>query len=165
MVTICTSSLTLNNSTFCPHCVFMCFVWISEQTAIISLYSINWLVCITETECVYCAVRTGCKYIIPINFNLSTVKFSKNLYNNTWRKFQLLIYKVTWKSEKFYLIRWKKNSTQQRNVYSCFTSTPHIPAPCDQLLCTALMFINFRPYAIQGVLTPSSVSSSPAVSW
>jgi len=37
----------------------MCFVWISEQTAIISLYNINWLVFITETECVYCAVRTG----------------------------------------------------------------------------------------------------------
>jgi hypothetical protein len=35
----------------------MCFVWISEQTAIISLYSINWRVCITETECVYSAVR------------------------------------------------------------------------------------------------------------
>ena len=33
------------------------FVWISEQTALISLYSINWLVCITETECIYCAVR------------------------------------------------------------------------------------------------------------
>jgi hypothetical protein len=29
------------NSTFCPHSVFMCFVWISEQTAIISLYSIK----------------------------------------------------------------------------------------------------------------------------
>ena len=39
------------NSTFCPHSVFMCFVWIWEQTAIISLYSINWLVFITETEC------------------------------------------------------------------------------------------------------------------
>ena len=52
------SGLTLNSSTFCPHSVFMCFVWIWEQTAIISLYSINWLVCITETECVYCAVRT-----------------------------------------------------------------------------------------------------------
>jgi len=49
----------IQNSTFCPHTVFMCFVWISEQTAIISLYSINWLVFITETECVYCAVRTG----------------------------------------------------------------------------------------------------------
>jgi hypothetical protein len=35
----------------------MCCVRISEQTAIISLYSINWLVFITETECVYCAVR------------------------------------------------------------------------------------------------------------
>jgi hypothetical protein len=47
VVTIFTASLTLNNSTFCPHSVFMCFVWISEQTAIISLYNINWLVFIT----------------------------------------------------------------------------------------------------------------------
>ena len=42
------------------HTVFVCFVCISEQTAIISLYSINWLAFITETECVYCAVRTEC---------------------------------------------------------------------------------------------------------
>ena len=42
----------------------MCFVWIWVQTAIISLYNINWLVFITETECVYCAVRTGSLYII-----------------------------------------------------------------------------------------------------
>jgi len=41
VVTICTTSLTPNNCKFCPHTVFMCFVWISEQTAIISLYSIN----------------------------------------------------------------------------------------------------------------------------
>ena len=41
VVAICTASLTFNNSTFCPHSVFMCFVWISEQTAIISLYNIN----------------------------------------------------------------------------------------------------------------------------
>jgi hypothetical protein len=33
--------LTFNNYTFCQHSVFMCFVWISEQTAIISLYNIN----------------------------------------------------------------------------------------------------------------------------
>jgi len=49
----------------------MCFVWISEQTAIISLYNINWLAFITETECVYFAVRTG--YLNVIQFNLSTV--------------------------------------------------------------------------------------------
>jgi len=50
-------SLTVRNSTFCPHSVFTCFVWISKQTAILSLYSINWLVFITETESVYWAVR------------------------------------------------------------------------------------------------------------
>jgi hypothetical protein len=49
----------LLRGTFSPHSVFMCLVWIWEQTAIISLYSINWLVCITETECVYCAVRSA----------------------------------------------------------------------------------------------------------
>jgi len=48
MVTICTTSLTFNNSTFSPHTVFICFVWISEQTAIISLYNINWLLLITQ---------------------------------------------------------------------------------------------------------------------
>jgi hypothetical protein len=47
--------------------VFMCFVWIWERTAIIFLYNINWLVFITETECVYCAVRTGCLYTIQVN--------------------------------------------------------------------------------------------------
>ena len=48
MVTICTASLTFNNSAFCPHKAFMCFVWIWEQTANISLYNINWLDFITE---------------------------------------------------------------------------------------------------------------------
>jgi hypothetical protein len=49
----------LLRGTICPHSVFMCFVWIWEQTAIISLYSINWLVFITETVCVYCTVRSA----------------------------------------------------------------------------------------------------------
>jgi len=44
----------------------MCFVWIWEQTAIISLCSINWLVFITETESVYCAVQTGSLYIFRV---------------------------------------------------------------------------------------------------
>jgi len=47
----------------------MCFVWISEQTAIISLYNINGLVFITETECVYCAVRAE-YYLSRINLSL-----------------------------------------------------------------------------------------------
>jgi hypothetical protein len=54
----------------------MCFVWISEQTAIISLYSINWLVCVTETECVYCAVRTGYLNVFQAKSHLQTVNRS-----------------------------------------------------------------------------------------
>jgi hypothetical protein len=73
------------NSTFCPHSVFMCFVWIWEQTAIISLYNINWLIFITETECVYCTVRSGYLNIIAFNSGLykhSTV-YVLNLLQST----------------------------------------------------------------------------------
>jgi len=44
------------HSTFCPHSVFMCFVWIWEQTAIISLYSIDWLIFVTEIYSALCEV-------------------------------------------------------------------------------------------------------------
>jgi len=37
------------------QCIDVC---ISEQIAIISIYSINWLLFINEAACVYCAVRT-----------------------------------------------------------------------------------------------------------
>ena len=82
VVTICTAQwslyvppvLTFNISTLCPHNVFMCFVWISEQTAIISLFNINWLVCITETQCVYCAVRTGFLTTEEVNLNILRLK-------------------------------------------------------------------------------------------
>ena len=50
-------------------------IWISEQTAIIPLYSINRSRFITETECVYCAVRTTFLNIIKIS--LSVVGFKK----------------------------------------------------------------------------------------
>jgi hypothetical protein len=74
------SGLPFKKSMFCPHSVFMCSVWISEHAATISLYSINWLVCITETECVYCAVRTG-----SLNpFILSLFFFTRSLYCTKW---------------------------------------------------------------------------------
>ena len=63
----------------------MCFVCIWEQTAIISLYSINWLVFITGTECVYCAVRTEC--LNKIQLNLSHPKLHNNWppqFHNNW---------------------------------------------------------------------------------
>ena len=49
--------------TFCPQNSFVCFVGVAEHTTIISVCSINWLVFITETESVYCAVRA--EYLKP----------------------------------------------------------------------------------------------------
>ena len=67
----------------------MCFVWIWEQTAIISLYSINWLVFITETESFYCAVRTGSLYIIQVMcfMWISEQTAIISLYNINWLVF------------------------------------------------------------------------------
>jgi len=70
VVTISTSRFNFKIYTFCPHSVFTCFVWISEQTANISLYNINWLVLIAETESVYCAVRGECLDLILVNLGL-----------------------------------------------------------------------------------------------
>jgi hypothetical protein len=66
VVAVCTTSLTFTNLRS-AHTMYLCF-WMDLRTdRIISLYSINWLVSITETECVYCAVRTGSLYIIRFN--------------------------------------------------------------------------------------------------
>jgi len=46
------------------HTVCLCVLCGSENKSIMSLYSINWLVFITETECVYCAVRSTF-YVLP----------------------------------------------------------------------------------------------------
>ena len=43
--------LTLQKPTFCSQSEFVCLLWISEQIAIISFYSIKWRGFITETEC------------------------------------------------------------------------------------------------------------------
>ena len=59
----------------------MCFVWISEQTAIISLYNINWLVWITETDCVYSAVRTGCLNMIQVKLHSPLVTICTGRFN------------------------------------------------------------------------------------
>ena len=45
----------------------MSFICISEQTAIISLYNINWMVLTPETEHVYCVIWTESLKIIPVN--------------------------------------------------------------------------------------------------
>jgi len=74
---------TFKNSTFCLHSLCVFFMCISEQTAIISLYSIDWLVFINETKCVYCAVRstlyvllTQCVYVFCVDLRTNSDYFT-----------------------------------------------------------------------------------------
>jgi len=127
-----TEHLTFTNSTFCPHSVFMCFVWISEQTAIISLYSINWLVCITETECVYCAVRTA-----HITFTNSTFCPHSVFMCFVWIWEQTAIISL-------YSINWLVCITEIECVYCAVRTTFNIyqfyvlPTKCIFVFCVDL---------------------------
>jgi hypothetical protein len=76
----------LLRGTFCPHSVFVCVVWIWDQTAIISLYNINWLVFITETKCVYCAVRCAHRVFMSFVWIWEQTAII-SLYNINWLVF------------------------------------------------------------------------------
>ena len=86
----------------------MCFVWIWEQTAIISLYSIDWLVFVTETECVYCAVRAECLYATQNNFILPSVNVAL-LWWPKWKHFTAVLTKPI--HSFLSLARWMKPKT------------------------------------------------------
>ena len=127
MVTICTASLTFNNSTFCPHSVFMCFVWIWEQTTIISLYTINWSVFITEKKRVYCAVRTGSSYIILRPAHTVYLCF-------VWIWEQTTIISL-------YTITWSVFITEKKRVY-CAVRTRSLYIIQHSHHCSILIFTN-----------------------
>ena len=138
MVTICTTILTFNNSTFCPHTVFMCFVWISEQTATISLYNINWPVFITQKQCVYCAVRTGYLNVIRVNFNLKVCnKYSEHCASSSALRFQSTYQRAvsTITTPSLCLsVQWHWRCSNIRSVAQIFVTTEHfqrhtIPTP------------------------------------
>jgi len=138
VVTICTTSSTFSNSTFSPHSVFMCSVWISEQTAIISQHNINWLVFITETESVYCAVRTEHLYIIQID--LRQCRTSYEVYTALWhfcmfRKRQTQNIRwatntAAWLRESFVLPACSKHLPSVRYARECRTKA----SCCSQIL-------------------------------
>ena len=107
------------HSPFCQHSVFMCFVWIWEQTAIISVYSIDWLVFITGTESVYCAVRsTFCPHRVFMCF--------------VWIWEQTAIISL-------YSINWLVFITETECVYCAVLSTFYVlPTQCIYVFCVDL---------------------------
>ena len=77
MFTWYSTSLNIKNLYVLLHTVYLHVLYGSEkQTAIISLHNINWLVFVTETECVYCAVRTESFKYEGWNFNSGNYLFT-----------------------------------------------------------------------------------------
>jgi hypothetical protein len=68
--------VTLYNTTFAiqklysAHTLYLCLLYGSQQRAIISIYNTNFLVFVTETERVYCAVRAEPLNIIEVCLRL-----------------------------------------------------------------------------------------------
>jgi hypothetical protein len=89
--------LSFKQSTFCPHRVFMGFTSI-----FVRLYPRTyWLVFITETECVYSAVRTECSNITQINLKVQihVRVWLANQPRGAWLGSQARIYFTTvWQS-------------------------------------------------------------------
>jgi hypothetical protein len=90
------------------HTVFMCFVFIWEQTATCASYSINWLVFITEMKSVYSAVRTG-------SLNKAVCASSLNGSRHESYKTNLLIPTSTIKSQ------CNNYTACKKTVLQCFT--------------------------------------------
>ena len=100
-------------------------MWIWEQTAIISLYSIDWLVFVTETGCVYCAVvlhSTFCPRSVFMCF--------------VWIWEQTAIISL-------YSIDWLVFVTETGCVYCAVRSTFYIlPTQCIYVFCVDLRTIS-----------------------
>jgi hypothetical protein len=80
MVTICTTSLTFTILRSAHTAVFICFLWISDQTAIISLYSVNWVVFITDGVCLLRGTDWILTYdsgILPPSITINVVPLTK----------------------------------------------------------------------------------------
>jgi len=111
-----TTRLAFNNFTFC-HTVFMCFVFISEQTATCATYSINWLVFVAEMKSVYSAVRTGalnkavCASSVKVNI-ATTVRSDHTVF---------MCFVFIWEQTgtcATYSINWLVFITEMKSVYS-----------------------------------------------
>ena len=74
---------------FSSHSVFRCFVWISEHTAIISLYSSNWMILVMKIASVFCEVRSEVlKYYLDVllaskDYSVDITKERKKI-QHTW---------------------------------------------------------------------------------
>jgi len=129
LVTWCTTSLTFNNYTFCPHCIYVFCIYL-KQTATCATYIINWLVFITEKKSFYCAVRTG---------YLNKVACASSLKGQYCLNFSSL------------LVTWCTNSLTFNNCKLC----PH----CIYVFCIYLRTATCATYSINWLVFMTEMKS------
>jgi len=114
--------------------LYLCFVFIWEQTATCATYSINWLVFITEMKSVYSAVRTG-----SLNKAVcaSSVKYSKAFQVLPFTRYKLLKQQISERSSYIY-IWFRTNCCYPTNATFVFPWSARLgmPGAC----CSFLMF-------------------------
>jgi hypothetical protein len=114
VVTICTASLTFNISTFCPHSVFMCFVWIWEQTAIICLCIINRLLFETDSSFILCVVTNCIVTYMQVEFILCKLQDRPSCLQT--RTVRLRTY---WTRVWVSAVGGKENRSQDTRIANC----------------------------------------------
>ena len=84
MVTWCTSSLTFNNCTFCPHCIYVFCIYLRTNSDLCHL-QLKLIGFITEMKSVYCELRTGslnkavCSSSLKVNVSVKIVLTNNNI--------------------------------------------------------------------------------------
>jgi len=123
---VCTSSCS-------AHTVFMCFVFIWEQTVICATYSINWLVFITEMESVYSAVQTGSlnKAVCASSCSAHTVFMC---FVSIWEQTATCA---------TYSIKWLVFITEMKSVYSAVQTWSLNKAVCASSCSAHTVFMCF----------------------
>jgi len=122
------------------HTLYLCVLCVDLRTnkAIISLYNINWLVFIAETERVYCAIRTRSLHIILLSAHTLYLCF-------VWISEQTAIISL-------YSINWLVFITETECVYCAVRTdslyiillSPHTPYLC--VLCGSQNKQRLFPY-------------------
>jgi hypothetical protein len=101
MVSLCTTKSNIKSKFYIlPQSVILCCLCVSKQRAVFSIYNFKWLILMTETQCVYCAVRP--EYLHVPEVYLSSLKgfgnilhlHSKNKRNTQVNNYMVFKYSI-----------------------------------------------------------------------
>ena len=140
MITICTTSLTFNKSTFWPHSVFVFFANLRTNSYYFPIK--HWLVFITETERIYCAVRYWSLNVLQVYLSLSGLKVCvlvSSVCCNAASRIEIILYRCTFfQSSKDYNNPRLIASSSVVRQNSSFGHPPRLRCPSSALHITRI---------------------------